>query len=376
MTSPPAFLCPACLPARRVDVDADSRCAAPGRARAQHHRRRQHHQQDTGERQRQRPGAGARRPSSTCPSTRDNASRTVGPGWSGGDRTRLKTSLSAHHHRSPRAAAPSPAASARRTGTHCAPPARPHPPPGQARPEAVCRPPLLLPPPSPPAPPRPAAPSRRRLVSGLTASVPPRSHPLSCSSSRPGGARAQPGCFRASAHTPPPPNFGLHTPCYLVLHTPPSSLSLHHTLRRLAHARRRFASLSTDLLACFDCETLLAAAPPSASIATHPRHRLQISLPRDCTFTSRRPCITLRRFTRQHHQLRARVTLNQSLRLDDRPQHPYALHVSARPLIRNMRLPRACVIAPESATIVLTGAHIQVSNDFFRFTFTTRPTQK
>jgi hypothetical protein len=57
-------------------------------------------------------------------------------------------------------------------------------------------------------------------------------------------------------------------------------------------------SLQTDLLACFDCETLL---PPLLRFrvlqSDSPRLHHPIPVPRDFTFTSGYLCFTLRRFT-------------------------------------------------------------------------------
>jgi hypothetical protein len=102
------------------------------------------------------------------------------------------------------------------------------------------------------------------------------------------------------------PDAGLHTPCYSCpTHTLALSLSPHHTLRRLAHARCRF-NLPPDRLACFDCETLLPPPLLRFRFLRIPSSPSSDSGSRDFTFISGYLRFTLRRFTSQRPPLHAR----------------------------------------------------------------------
>ena len=80
------------------------------------------------------------------------------------------------------------------------------------------------------------------------------------------------------------PDSGLHTPCYSCpTHTHTPSLSLHHTLRRLAHARCRFI-FPSDRLACLlrlrnTAPTIPSVSSSANSLVTIIPFRFRATLP-------------------------------------------------------------------------------------------------
>jgi hypothetical protein len=106
--------------------------------------------------------------------------------------------------------------------------------------------------------------------------------------------------FRFSSAQPACTRLATLVPLTLTL-----SLSPHHTLRRLAHARCRF-NLPPDRLACFDCETLLPPPLLRFRFLRIPSSPSSDSGSRDFTFISGYLRFTLRRFTSQRPPLHAR----------------------------------------------------------------------
>ncbi|KAM0720163.1 hypothetical protein Q7P37_004299 [Cladosporium fusiforme] len=228
--------------------------------------------------------------------------RTVNPACrEGDDRTRLKTSLSAHHRcSSPASAAATPSALSQPAcqahgETCCASPARPH----RESPDAAryhqyhhhhhhhhkhhhhqfLSPSIHFPPSPSPSPARITVPTRPRSHHSLAA---PNPRPVS----------QLPGFSARSTHKPPPSRLRLaHALLPLVTHTnlPPTHTTRRciHTLRRLAHALLQI-HLPFDRLACSAPACNAHHHPPFGhENCEFPSHR-QISVSRHSIFTSNR----------------------------------------------------------------------------------------